>query len=68
MLKSYSHALLSHRTGVYLDVLLVELDVVLEEALWLLPAALSGLQVEVVVVSSLHPVFHPLTAIITWGK
>ena len=53
-------------TEAYLDVLLVELGVVLDEALGLHPGALLGIQVEVVVVSSLHPVFHPLTAIITW--
>lgn len=50
----------------YLDVLLVELHVVLDEALRLHPGALLTLQVIVVVVSSLHPVLHPLTAIITW--
>lgn len=50
----------------YLDVLLVELGVVLREALWLHPRALLGLQVVVVVVSSLHPVLHPLAAIIAW--
>ncbi len=50
----------------HLDVLFVELHVVLLEALRLHPRALLGVQIVVVVVSSLHPVFHPLTAIITW--
>lgn len=58
----------ARRRRTYLDVLLVELGVVLDEALWLHPGALLRVQVEVVVVSSLHPVFHPLTAILTWTE
>lgn len=50
----------------YLDVLLVELGVVLQEALWLHPNTLLGLQVIIVVVAPLHPVFHPGASIITW--
>lgn len=51
----------------YLDVLLVELGVVLEEVCRFSPGALSCLQVVVVVVSSLHPVLHPVTAVVTWS-
>lgn len=56
----------SSGTAAYLDVLLVELGVVLQKVLWLHPSALIGLQVVIVVMSSFHPVFHPVTSIITW--
>lgn len=66
-----SHIFLSYPICIskttHLDVLLVELGVVLTKGLWLHPGALLGVQIKVVVVSSLHPVFHPLTAIITWS-
>lgn len=51
--------------GTHLDVVPVELGVVLQEALRFQPAALLRAEVVVVVMSSLHPVFHPFTAIIT---
>ena len=47
-----------------MDFVLVELSVVLQEVLGLQPRALARLGVVVVVVSSLYPVLHPLTAVV----
>ena len=51
-----------------MNFVLVELSVVLQEFLGLEPGALSRLGVVVVVVSSLHPVLHPLTAVVPWNE
>lgn len=52
----------------YLYFLLVELSVVWSKFRRLFPGALSSLEVIVVVVSSLHPMFHPFTTIIPYQK
>lgn len=53
-----------HQLAAHLDVLLVQLSVVGDEVDRLLPGTRTVIHIEVITVTPLHPVLHPLAAVV----